>query len=84
MKAEIESIVCNWADEIPHILIRIINAITLSTNEKELRAAVNRIAEETELDKFFVYGYGAHHFGLTHRRLSNGEPKDHRLLKVEF
>ena len=34
MKAEIESIVCNWADEIPHILIRVINAITLSVNEE--------------------------------------------------
>ena len=62
MKAEIESIVCNWADEIPHIFIRVINAITLSANEEELRTAVGRIAEETELDKFFAYGYGAHHF----------------------
>ena len=80
MKAEIESIICNWADEIP----RVINAITLSANEEELRAAVKRIAEETELDKFFAYGYGAHHFWLTHRRLSNGEPKEHRLLIAEF
>ena len=78
MKAEIESIVCNWTDEIPHILVRVINAITLSANEEELRTAVKQIAEETELDKFFVYGYG------THRKLSNGEPKEHRLLKVEF
>ena len=54
MKAEIESIICNWADEIPHIFIRVINAITLSANEEELRAAVKRIAEETELDKFFA------------------------------
>ena len=53
MKAEIESIVCNWTDEIPNILVRLINAITLSANEEELRAAVKRIAEETELDKFF-------------------------------
>lgn len=80
MKAEIESIICNWADEIPHIFIRVINAITLSANEEELRAAVKRIAEETELDKFFAYGY----FWLTHRRLSNGEPKEHRLLIAEF
>jgi len=68
MKVEIESIVCNWADEIPHILIRVINAITLSTNEEELRVAVKRIAEETELDKFFVYGYGTHHFWLYHKK----------------
>ena len=84
MKVEIESIVCNWADEIPHILIRVINAITLSDNKEELRTAIGKIAEETELDKFFAYGYGAHHFWLKHRGLSNGEPKEYRLLKVEF
>ena len=84
MKIEIESIVCNWADEIPYILVRVINAITLSTNKEELKDAIHKIAEETELDKFFVYGYGKHHFWLTHRRLSNGEPMPNRLLKVEF
>ena len=84
MKAEIESIICNWADEIPYILVRIVNAITLSANEEELRAAIKRIAEETELDKFFTYGYGTHHFWFTHRRLSNGEPMERRLLIAEF
>ena len=84
MKTEIENIIINWADEIPHILIRVINAITLSDNEEELRTEIGKIAEETELDKFFAYGYGSHHFWLTHRRLSNGEPKEYRLLKVEF
>ena len=58
--------------------------ITLSDSKEELRSAINKIAEETELDKFFVYGYGAHHFWLKYRRLSNEEPKEYRLLKVEF
>ena len=94
MKTEIENIIYNYANElkiggqsesqIPHILIRVINAITLSDNKEELRSAINKIAKETELDKFFVYGYGAHHFWLTHRRLSNGEPMEHRLLIAEF
>ena len=84
MKTEIENIIYNYTDEIPHILIRVINAITLSDNEEELRTEIGKIAEETELDKFFAYGYGSHHFWLTHRRLSNGEPMEHRLLKVEF
>lgn len=84
MKVEIENIISNWSDEIPHMLIRVINAITLSENEEKLRTAINKIAEETELDKFFAYGYGAHHFWLKHRKLSNGEPKEYRLLKVEF
>nr|WP_314159052.1 hypothetical protein [uncultured Prevotella sp.] len=84
MKTEIENIIYNYADEIPHIFIRVINAITLSDCKEELRSAINKIAKETELDKFFVYGYGAHHFWLTHRRLSNGEPMEHRLLIAEF
>ncbi|MDY3936665.1 MAG: hypothetical protein SOZ07_08475 [Prevotella sp.] len=84
MKTEIENIIFNWSDEIPPILVRVINAITLSDNEEELRLAINKIAEETELDKFFAYGYGAHHFWLKHRKLSNGKPKEYRLLKVEF
>ena len=84
MKTEIENIIYNYANEIPHILIRVINAITLSDSKEELRSAINKIAKETELDKFFVYGYGAHHFWLTHRRLSNGEPMEHRLLIAEF
>ena len=84
MKTEIENIIYNYTDEIPHILIRVINAITLSDNEEELRTAIGKIAEETELDKFFAYGYGAHHFWLTQRRLSNGEPKEHRLLIAKF
>ncbi|MDY5352940.1 MAG: hypothetical protein SPG69_02750 [Bacteroides pyogenes] len=84
MEIKIESIICNWADEIPHILIRVINAVALSANEEELRTSIRQIAEETALDKFFVYGYGAHLFWLSHRRLSNGEPMPNRLLKVEF
>ena len=84
MKVEIESIVCNRADETPHILVRIINAIVLSANKDELKDAINKIAEETELDNFFAYGYGRTHFWLTHRRLSNGEPMKHRLLIAKF
>ena len=84
MKTEIENIIYNYADEIPHIFIRVINAITLSDSKEELRSAINKIVKETELDKFFAYGYGAHHFWLTHRRLSNREPKVHRLLIAEF
>lgn len=44
---------------------KVINAITLSENEEDLRSATNKIAKETEFDKFFAYGYGSHHFGLT-------------------
>ena len=61
MKTEIENIIYNYADEIAHIFISVINAITLSDSKEELRSAINKIAKETELDKFFTYGYGSHH-----------------------
>ena len=47
--------------------------------QQELWRAINTITEETECDKFFAYSYGAHHFWLTHRKLSDGEPKEYRL-----
>ena len=37
---------------------KVIYAITLSDNEEDLRSATNNIAQATELDKFFAYGYG--------------------------
>ena len=84
MRVQVEGIICNWADEIPNVIVRVINAISIAENKEELQTALLQISQETELDKFFTYGYGAHHFWLTHRRLSNGEPMEHRLLIAEF
>ena len=93
MKVQVEGIIHNFsskalnnslADEIPNIIVRVINAISIAENKEELQTALLQISQETELDKFFVYGYGAHHFCLTHRWLSNGEPMEHRLLIAEF
>ena len=84
MKVQIEGIIHNRADEIPNIIVRVINTINISENKEELQTALLQISQETELDKFFAYGYGTHHFWLTHRRLSNGEPMEHRLLIAEF
>ncbi len=84
MKVHVEGIIHNWADEIPIIIVRVINAISIAENKEKLQTALLQISQETELDKFFVYGYGAHHFWLTHRRLSNGEPMEQRLLIAEF
>ena len=84
MKVQIEGIIHNRADEIPNIIVRVINTINISENKEELQTSLLQISQETELDKFFVYGYGTHHFWLTHRRLSNGEPMKHRLLIADF
>lgn len=84
MKVQVEGIIGSWADTIPHIIVRVINAITITEDKEELRTALLHIAQETELDKYFAYGFGAHHFWLTQRKLSNGEPMVHRLLIAEF
>ena len=62
MKIQVEGIICNWTDEIPNIIVRVINAISIAENKEELQTALLQISQETELDKFFAYGYGAHHF----------------------
>ena len=84
MKVQIEGFIRSWTDEIPNIIVRVINAISIAENKEELQTALLQISQETELDKFFAYGYGTHHFWLIHRRLSNGEPMEHRLLIAEF
>ena len=71
MKIHVYGIICNWTDEIPNIIVRVINAISIAENKAELQPALLQISQETELDKFFAYGYGTQHFWLTHRRLSN-------------
>ncbi len=54
MKVQVEGIICNWADKIPNIIVRVINAISIAENKEELQTALLQISQETELDKFFV------------------------------
>ena len=68
MKVQVEGIIHNWADEIPNIIVRVINAISIAENKEELQTALLQISQETELDKYFAYGYGAHHFWLYHKK----------------
>ena len=50
-----------------------------------MRKSVKEFAEKHELDKFFLYGFGSHHFYLHQRYTSNPEMvmKD-RVLSVHF
>ena len=68
MKVQVEGIIHNWADEIPNNIVRVINAISIAENKEELQTALLQISQETELDKYFAYGYGAHHFWLYHKK----------------
>ena len=67
MEVRIESMICVWDDAIPTMFIEFVNLLTLTTSEEGLRRSVKEFAEKHELDKFFLYGFGSHHFYLHQR-----------------
>ena len=85
MEVRIESMICVWDDKIPTLFLEFVNLLTLSTSEEGLRKSVKEFAEKHELDKFFLYGFGSHHFYLQQRYTSNPEiVMKNRVLSVHF
>ena len=77
--------ICVWDDAIPTMFLEFVNLLTLTTSEGELRKSVKEFAEKHELDKFFLYGFGSHHFYLHQRYTSNPEMvMKNRVLSVHF
>lgn len=68
MGVKIESMVCLWDDKIPTLFLEFVNLLTLITSEEGLRKGVKEFAEKHELDTFFLYGFGSHHFYLYHKK----------------
>ena len=85
MEVRFETMLCMWDDKTPEMLLTLINIITLTRNEEELRNSIKKFAETSELDKFFAYGYGSHHFWLHQRYTSDPNMVlTNRLLSVHF
>lgn len=85
MEVRFETMLCMWDDRIPQMLFNLINVITLTKDENELRESVRKFAETSELDKFFAYGYGSHHFWVHQRYMSDPDRiLTNRLLSVHF
>ena len=85
MEVRIESMICVWDDKIPTLFLEFVNLLTLSTSEEGLRKSVKEFAEKHELDKFFLNGFGSHHFYLHQRYTSNPEMvMKNRVLSVHF
>lgn len=68
MEVRFESMVFLWDDKIPTMFLEFMNLLTLCQSEEQLRASVKDFAEKHELDKFFLYGFGSHHFYLYHKK----------------
>ena len=61
------------------------NTILLSVDETELRASMERLKNETPLDEYFIFGYGAHHIWINQRRPSNkNRIFKHRIMVAHF
>ena len=52
-----------YDDKIAEVLIGLVNHILFADSEESLRRIVADYAEKSDLDRYFVYGYGKHHFG---------------------
>ena len=72
--------ICVWDDKIPTLFLEFVNLLTLSTSEEGLRKSVKEFAEKHELDKFFLYGFGSHHFYLYHKK--NKIKSDIELINI--
>ncbi|MCS2613265.1 hypothetical protein NXY41_09715 [Bacteroides fragilis] len=85
MKVTIEHIFCPYCEEVTNLYFRIINTILFSSDEAELRASMIQLANKVPLDKFFIYGYGAHHLWV-HLRCPSDKNKifEHRIIMAEF
>ena len=71
MEVIIEHSFCPYCEEVTNLYFRIINTILFSGNEAELRTSMERLKNETLLDKYFTYGYGSHHLWICQRRASD-------------
>ena len=85
MDVKIENYINVWYDQIPPLLIDLINTITLVNDEKELREVIDHFHKNTSLKGMFAYGFGKHHFWLKQRKVSDpSRLMEHRILIVEF
>lgn len=71
MNVTIEHVFYRYSDEAEEIYFRIMNTILFATDETELRASMERLKNETSLDEYFIFGYGAHHIWINQRRPSD-------------
>lgn len=85
MEVRIESMVNVWDDQIPMLLINLVNTAVFARDGSEFKTAIRQLSKSTDLDKYFSYGYGRNHFWLKQRLVSDtSKHMENRLLIVEF
>ncbi len=74
-----------YDDKIAEVLVGFVNHILIACDEETLRRLVADYSERAEFDRYFVYGYGRHHFWLEQRKITDPEKVfNYRILIVKF
>lgn len=74
-----------YDNDIAEVLIGFVNHILIAYDEDTLRRLVADYAEKSALDRYFVYGFGKHHFWLAQKKISDpGKVFNYRILIVKF
>ena len=85
MNVIIENFFCPYCEEVTNLYFRIMDTILFSDNESELRAGMERLKNETSLDEYFTFGYGAHHLWICQRRPSDkSKIFENRIMMTRF
>ena len=85
MNVTIENLIFDYDDRMREVLLLLINRIILAKNETELREAVAECAKRIGINKYFLYGYGKHHFWLEQRLFSDpNRTYGQRMMTVNF
>lgn len=85
MNVTIEHSFCPYCEEVTDLYFQIVNVILLSSNEATLRNRMERLRQNTPLDEYFIFGYGAHHIWIKQRRPSDrSKVFDYRIMMAEF
>ncbi|MDO5419801.1 MAG: hypothetical protein Q4F50_07045 [Bacteroides sp.] len=71
MNVTIEHVFCPYCDEVTELYFRLINTILFSSDESELRSGIEHLQKSAPIDKYFICGYGSHHFWVHQRRPSD-------------
>ena len=85
MEIKIENILILWDEKVTDIFVSLINTLSLSFSETEIRNSMAKRAENENFGRLFAYGFGAHHLWVAQRMITDPEKvMENRLLIVEF
>lgn len=85
MEIKIENILILWDEKVTDIFVSLINSLSLSFSETEIRNSMAKLSENENFGRLFAYGFGAHHLWVAQRMITDPEKvMENRLLIVEF